>query len=196
MISFIKGPIVTKTPTAVEIEAGGLGYDINISLNTYTQIEALKEVKLHTYLHVKEDSHTLYGFFEPIERFMFKHLISVSGVGPNTARVVLSSMTAEETRMAIISNNVAAFKKVKGIGPKSAQRIILDLKDKLIKDGGQNPKSSILVSNTLLDEALSALLALGFNKAKASKVLMNILSKSEANVPVEELIKGALKQLT
>ena len=98
--------------------------------------------------------------------------------------------------MAIISNNVAAFKKVKGIGPKSAQRIILDLKDKLIKDGGQNPKSSILVSNTLLDEALSALLALGFNKAKASKVLMNILSKSEANVPVEELIKGALKQLT
>ena len=196
MISFIKGPIVTKSPTAVEIEAGGLGYDINITLNTYTQIESLKEVKLHTYLHVTETSHTLYGFFEQMERFMFKHLISVSGVGPNTARVVLSSMTAEESRMAIISNNVAAFKKVKGIGPKSAQRIILDLKDKLIKDGGQNPNSMEFVSNTLLDEALSALLALGFNKAKASKVLQGIISKSESDAPVEQLIKSALKQLT
>lgn len=196
MISFIKGPIITKSPTAVEIEAGGLGYDINISLNTYSQIESLKEVKLHTYLHVKEDSHTLYGFFEPIERFMFKHLISVSGVGPNTARVVLSSMTAEETRMAIISNNVAAFKKVKGIGPKSAQRIILDLKDKLVKDAGQNPGSTVFVSNTLQDEALSALLALGFNKAKATKVLHNLLSEYGTEAPVEQLIKGALKQLT
>ena len=196
MISFIKGPIVTKTPTSIELEAGGIGYEIHISLNTYSQIEARKEVKLHTYLHVKEDSHTLYGFFEPIERFMFKHLISVSGVGPNTARVVLSSMTAEEVRVAIISNNVAAFKKVKGIGPKSAQRIILDLKDKLIKDAGQNLGSTVLVNNTLQDEALSALLALGFNKAKASKVLQSILSKSDTNAPVEELIKGALKQLT
>jgi len=196
MISFIKGPIITKSPTAVEIEAGGLGYDINISLHTYSQIESLKEVKLHTYLHVKEDSHTLFGFFEPIERFMFKHLISVSGVGPNTARVVLSSMTAEETRMAIISNNVAAFKKVKGIGPKSAQRIILDLKDKLVKDAGQNPGSTVFVSNTLQDEALSALLALGFNKAKASKVLQSQMSQFGQDAPVEQLIKGALKQLT
>ena len=196
MISFIKGPIITKSPTAVEIEAGGLGYDINISLNTYSQIESHKEVKLHTYLHVKEDSHTLYGFFEPIERFMFKHLISVSGVGPNTARVVLSSMTAEETRMAIISNNVAAFKKVKGIGPKSAQRIILDLKDKLVKDAGQNPGSTVFISNTLQDEALSALLALGFNKTKASKVLQGLITQFGTEVPVEQLIKGALKQLT
>jgi len=196
MISFIKGPIVTKTPTSIELEAGGIGYEIHISLNTYSQIEARKEVKLHTYLHVKEDSHTLYGFFEPIERFMFKHLISVSGVGPNTARVVLSSMTAEEVRVAIISNNVAAFKKVKGIGPKSAQRIILDLKDKLIKDAGQNPGSTVFVSNTLQDEALSALLALGFNKVKATKVLQGILSKSEGEVPVEKIIKGALRQLT
>ncbi len=196
MISFIKGPIITKSPTAVEIEAGGLGYDIHISLHTYSQIESLKEVKLHTYLHVKEDSHTLFGFFEPVERFMFKHLISVSGVGPNTARVVLSSMTAEETRMAIISNNVAAFKKVKGIGPKSAQRIILDLKDKLVKDAGQNPGSTVFVSNTLQNEALSALLALGFNKAKASKVLQSLMSEFGQDAPVEQLIKGALKQLT
>jgi len=196
MISFIKGPIVSKTPTSIELEAGGIGYEVHISLNTYSQIEALKEVKLHTYLNVKEDSHTLYGFFEPIERFMFKHLISVSGVGPNTARVVLSSMTADEVRVAIISNNVAAFKKVKGIGPKSAQRIILDLKDKLIKDAGQNPGSTVLVSNTLQDEALSALLALGFNKIKATKVLQGIMSKSGADVPVELIIKGALRQLT
>ncbi len=196
MISFIKGPIVTKSPTSIELEAGGIGYEVHISLHTYSHIEALKEVKLHTYLHVKEDSHTLYGFFEPIERFLFKHLISVSGVGPNTARVVLSSMTAEETRLAIISNNVAAFKKVKGIGPKSAQRIILDLKDKLIKDAGQNPGSVTFVSNTLQDEALSALLALGFNKAKATKVLQGLMSQIGPDAPVEELIKGALKQLT
>ena len=127
---------------------------------------------------------------------MFKHLISVSGVGPNTARVVLSSMTAEETRMAIISNNVAAFKKVKGIGPKSAQRIILDLKDKLVKDAGQNPGSTVFISNTLQDEALSALLALGFNKTKASKVLQGLITQFGTEVPVEQLIKGALKQLT
>ncbi len=196
MISFIRGPIVSKSPTLIEIEAGGVGYEIRISLNTYSHLEALKEMKLHTYLHVKEDSHTLYGFFEPQERFIFKHLISVSGVGPNTAQVVLSSMTADEVRTAIISNNVAAFKKVKGIGPKSAQRIILDLKDKLVKDAGQNAGSTVFVSNTLQDEALSALLSLGFNKAKAKKVLEGLSKDLNPDTPVELIIKDALKQLT
>jgi len=196
MISFIKGPLVSKSPTSVEIEAGGIGYEIHISLHTFSHLEQLKEIKLHTYLHVKEDSHTLYGFFEPQERFIFKHLISVSGVGPNTARVVLSSMTSEEVRMAIIGNNVAAFKKVKGIGPKSAQRIILDLKDKLVKDAGQNAGSTVFVSNTLQDEALSALLSLGFNKAKATKVLQASMKEFGADATVEQIIKGALKQLT
>lgn len=196
MISFIKGPIITKRPTSIEIQAGGLGYEVHISLNTYSQIEAFDEVKLHTYLHVKEDSHTLYGFFEPAERFIFKNLISVSGVGPNTARVVLSSMTAEEVRMAIIGENVAAFKKVKGIGPKSAQRIILDLKDKLIKVAGQNSGSTVFVSNTLQSEALSALLALGFNKTKAAKVLQDLTVEFGPNASLEQIIKGALKQLT
>ena len=187
---------MSKSPTLIEIEAGGVGYEIRISLNTCSHLEALKEMKLHTYLHVKEDSHALYGFFEPQERFIFKHLISVSGVGPNTAQVVLSSMTADEVRTAIISNNVAAFKKVKGIGPKSAQRIILDLKDKLVKDAGQNAGSTVFVSNTLQDEALSALLSLGFNKAKAKKVLEGLSKDLNPDTPVELIIKDALKQLT
>ena len=122
MISYIKGPITLKSPTYIIVEAGSIGYHINISLNTYAQIEKLEEVKIFTYLHVKEDSHTLYGFAEEIERSLFTLLLSVSGIGPNTARVMLSSMTPQEVRTAIISENVAAFKKVKGVGPKTGNR--------------------------------------------------------------------------
>ncbi len=129
MISYIKGAITLKTPTYVVVETGGVGYHINISLQTYSKIEKLESVKLLTHLQVKEDSHTLFGFAEPGERDMFTKLISVQGIGTNTARLILSGLSTDEVKSAIVGENVTAFKKVKGVGPKTAKRLILDLKD-------------------------------------------------------------------
>ena len=196
MISYVNGAITFKSPTFVIVEAGGIGYQINISLNTYAQIEKLEKVKILTHLHVKEDSHTLYGFAEEAERSLFVLLLSVSGIGPNTARILLSSMTAQEARAAIISEDVLSFNKVKGIGPKTAKRIILDLKDKILKDSGDSPTSLSIRDNTIRDEALSALGALGFAKIKVQKVLNKILSEHSDVANVEELIKMSLKQLS
>ncbi len=196
MIAYLKGLITEKTPTAIIVEtSGGVGYRVNISLQTYAHIETKSEVKILTYLHVKEDAQTLYGFAEEVERSLFKLLISVSGIGPNTAQVLLSSMTANEVRQAIISEDVVAFKKVKGVGPKTAKRMILDLKDKIIKDSGDSPLAVLPVNNTLRDEALSALVALGFQKNKVQKVL-NMALKTQEIDNVEGLIKIALKQLS
>ena len=194
MITYIKGHIAFKSPTYVIVEAAGIGYHINISLYTYALIEKLESVKILTYLSIKEDSHTLYGFSEDAERKLFIHLISVSGIGPNTARVLLSSMNPDEVRAAIIGEDVLAFKRVKGIGPKTAKRIILDLKDKLLKDGGDTPISVSPADNTIRDEALSALVALGFARIKVQKVLNKILKTQQVG-NVEVLIKLALKQL-
>ncbi|MFK8004768.1 MAG: Holliday junction branch migration protein RuvA [Saprospiraceae bacterium] len=196
MIAYIKGEITYKSPTYILIETGGIGYHVNISLNTYAQIEKLEKVQILTHLQVKEDSHTLYGFAEEGERSMFVLLISVSGIGPNTARVLLSSMKVEEARMAIVSENVAAFNKVKGIGPKTAKRIILDLKDKVIKESGDTPMSISPVNNTIREEALSALVALQFPKIKVQKVLNKILQQQPNISNVEEMIKLALKNLS
>lgn len=196
MISYIKGTIAFKSPTYVIVETGGVGYHINISLNTYSQIEKLEKVQILTHLQVKEDSHTLYGFAEEAERSMFVMLISVSGIGPNTARVILSSMKVEETRSAIVGENVAAFNKVKGVGPKTAKRIILDLKDKLIKESGDAPLAITPVDNRIREEALSAMVALGFPKIKIQKVLNKILQQHSTVGNVEELIKLALKNLS
>lgn len=196
MISYIKGAITYKSPTFVVVEAGDVGYHINISLNTFAQIEKLESVKILTHLHVKEDSHTLYGFAEEAERTLFILLLSVSGIGPNTARILLSSMTAEEARAAIISENVVAFNKVKGIGPKTAKRIILDLKDKILKDSGASQITLSVQDNTIRDEALSALVALGFARIQVQKVLNKILSEHSGVASVEELIKLSLKQLS
>ena len=196
MIAYIKGPITFKSPTSVIIETAGLGYDINISLNTFSEIETRSEVQLHTVLLVKEDSHTLYGFAEEAERSLFVLLLSVSGIGPNTARILLSSMTAHEARTAIISEDVPAFNKVKGVGPKTAKRIILDLKDKILKDSGESPVPLSIHDNTIRDEALSALVALGFAKIQVQKVLNKILSEQSSIASVEELIKLSLKQLS
>ncbi len=196
MISYIKGAITYKSPTYIVVEAGNIGYHVNISLHTYAKIEKLETVKIFTHLNVKEDSHTLFGFAEEAERSMFVMLISVSGIGPNTARILLSSMTPQEARSAIISENVPAFKKVKGVGPKTAKRIILDLKDKIIKDSGENPVIVSPQNNTLRDEALSALVALGFNKIHVQKVLNKILIEQPEVLTIEELIKLALKQLS
>ena len=195
MISYIKGPITFKNPAFIVVEAGGIGYHINISLHTYAKIEKSETVKILTHLQVKEDSHTLYGFAEEAERKLFRHLISVSGVGPSTAQTMLSSMSPDEARAAIIGENVAAFKSVKGIGPKTAKRLILDLKDKLLKDGGDMPLVATSPDNTLRNEALSALVALKVNKIQAQKVLSKILKEKPQVKSVEQLITLALRQL-
>jgi holliday junction DNA helicase RuvA len=197
MISYLKGTIAFKSPTYLIIDVNGVGYHVNISLNTYSQVEKMPEVvKIHTVFQVKEDSHTLYGFAEETERSLFLQLISVKGVGPSTAQIVLSSMSAEELRAAIVGENVIAIQKVKGIGAKTAKQIILDLKDKMLKDGGENILTFSSQNNTLRDEALSALVALGFPKINVQKALNTILREQPSIVSVEVLIKAALKQLS
>ncbi len=197
MITYIKGNIAHKSPTYIVVETGGIGYHINISLHTYALIEKLETVKILTYLHIKEDSHTLFGFSEAAERTLFVHLISVSGIGPSTAQLMLSAMTPDEMRAAIIGEDVAALKRIKGVGPKTAKRIILDLKDKLLKDsGGEAPAILPQADNTVREEALSALVALQFNRIQAQKALNKILKTQPGIRQVETLIKLALKELS
>lgn len=196
MIYSIEGRIVEKTPTYVVVEAGGIGYQLFISLNTYSQIERLERVKLLTHFHVKEDSQTLYGFAEEAERKLFGLLISVSGIGPSTAQIVLSSMNALEIRSAIVGEDAQAFNRVKGIGPKTAKRIILDLKDKVLKDSGEEVAAQLPQDNTIREEALSALLTLGYNRSSIQKTLNNILKTQPEVETVEQLIRAALQQLS
>ena len=194
MIHHINGRLVEKAPTHAIIEAGGVGYFINISLLTYSKLKATEACMLYTHLSVKEDSHTLYGFAEKTEREIFRKLISVNGVGATTARIMLSSLTSDEITAAIISGDVDTLKGIKGIGTKSAQRIIVDLKDKLGKIEGLEENILTFNNNTHKDEALSALLALGFTKNVVEKVLIKVL-KAQPDLDVEGLIKGALKNL-
>ncbi|MCB9296155.1 MAG: Holliday junction branch migration protein RuvA [Lewinellaceae bacterium] len=196
MITYVKGNITHKSPTYIIVEAGGLGYHVNISLNTYTQVEKLESVKILTHLHIKEDSHTLYGFADAAERNLFVHLISVSGIGPSTAQLMLSSMTPDEMRAAIISEDVNTLKRIKGIGPKTAKRAILDLKDKMLKDSGEELALASPQDNTIREEALSALVALQFNRIQAQKALNKALKEKPGVAGVEELIKLALKELS
>ncbi len=196
MISYIKGAITYKNPTYILVETAGIGYHVNISLHTYALIEKAETVKILIYQHIKEDSNALYGFAEEVERSLFKHLISVSGIGPNTARLVLSGMQPDEVRAAIIGEDPKAFGRVKGIGPKTAKRIILDLKDKIMKDSGDTPLLISTSNNTIREEALSALVALGFNKITVQKTLNKILREQPNIGSVEALIKAALKQLS
>ena len=196
MITYIKGTIAFKSPTYVVVEAGGIGYHIHVSLNTYSRIEKLEHVKILTYFHVKEDSHTLYGFADDEERNLFVHLISVSGVGPSTAQMILSTMMPDELRMAIIAENEAGLRKVKGIGSKTAKQIILDLKSKLMKSGGEMTLPNSPTNNTMREEALSALLSLQVNKIQAQKALNKVLQENSSVGSVEDLIRLALKQLS
>jgi Holliday junction DNA helicase RuvA len=193
MYAYIDGKLVFKCPTYVIIDAGGIGYHINISLNTYSNLPSTERCKLYTWLHVKEDAHTLYGFAEEGERRLFLHLVSVSGIGPNTGRMILSSITPAEIQTAIVKGDVPLIQRIKGIGPKSAQRMILELQDKLKKEG---PDSliSLPLNNTAGDEALSALVMLGFNKSLADKALVQA-GKGGEDLTVEQLIKFALKVL-
>ena len=194
MIHLINGRFVEKSPTHAVIEAHGVGYFLNISLITFSNLGNDESCKLFTHLSIKEDAHTLYGFAEKSEREIFRKLISVNGVGASTARVMLSSMTADEITSAIVTGDVDTLKSIKGIGAKSAQRIIVDLKDKLGKIEGIEQNILTFTNNTTRDEALSALLALGFTKISVEKVLNKAL-KTQPELDVESLIKEALKNL-
>ncbi len=193
MIAYLKGKITFRSPTLLILEVQGIGYWIYVSLNTSAALAEKEEAQILIYHHIREDTQKLYGFATEEERFLFKQLISVSGIGPGTALVLLSGMSAEETRRAILTEDLQAFKNVKGIGPKTAKRLIVDLKDKLSKTAG--PVSSLgqkTTDNTLRQEALSALLALGFNKTQAQKAINTALQTDPTPATVEDLIKNAL----
>ena len=190
MITHVKGRLVEKTPTYVVIDCQGIGYKLHISLQTFSNIKE-ENCLLFTHLSVKEDSHTLYGFLDENERSLFRNLISVSGVGPSTAQVVLSTFAADETRQYIISADVAALQSVKGIGGKTAQRIIIDLKDKLGK-GISSSDIPLYQDNDLRNQALSALVALGFSKKIAEQKVDKILRDNPEDISVEALVKAAL----
>lgn len=193
MIHHLKGQLVEKNPTYVVIDCNGVGYLVNISLHTYSLIKDSEAISIYTYLQVKEDAHNLYGFVEKSEREIFKLLISVSGVGTSTARTMLSSLTPKEVTEAIAGEDVPTIQSIKGIGAKTAQRVILDLKDKVLKVLGDD---EVLVSqnNTNKEEALSALEILGYNRRQAGKVVDRIL-KDDPDATVESIIKLALKKL-
>ena len=193
MIAHLQGRLVEKTPTDVVIECNGVGYQVNISLHTFSLLPDSENIKLYTFLQIKEDAHTLFGFVEKAERELFKLLLSVSGVGASIARTMLSSLEPREVIQAIGSGNVVTIQSIKGIGTKTAQRIILDLKDKVLKLYDLD-EVSISGYNTNREEALSALEVLGFNKKLAEKVVDRI-AKDQPEATVESLIKQALKNL-
>jgi Holliday junction DNA helicase RuvA len=193
MIDYIKGDITQITPTFLIMETGGIGYMVNISLTTFSKLETQKEYKILVHEVIREDSHQLFGFADNEERDIFRLLISVSGVGANTARMMLSSLNPGEIEKAILGSDSNLLKSVKGIGLKTAQRIIIDLKDKLGKHAGGG-EIFTFADNTKREEALSALVMLGFVKSAVSKVLDKIV-REEKNLSVEDMIKRALKNL-
>jgi len=193
MYEFLSGKLVTKNPAYVVLENNGIGYLVNISLNTFTKVKDLKESKLFIHFHVREDAQIFYGFADESERELFRYLLSVSGVGASTARLILSSLTAEDLYNAITRGEAAVLQNVKGIGGKTAQRIVIDLKDKLTKADISIEKVDYS-HNTLKDEALSGLLILGFNKSAASKAIDRVSKQTQVE-SVEILIKEALKIL-
>jgi holliday junction DNA helicase RuvA len=193
MIAYLSGKFSYKNPAVVYVDVQGIGYEVNISLNTYSYIQKLNEGKLYTYLQIKEDAHTLYGFFDTMEKEMFVMLISVSGVGAATARMMLSNMKPDEISKAIAQNNARLLESVKGIGRKTAERLVLELKDKITK----LPSISSLEAvggNTLEQDALNALVALGIARPVAEQSIKKIVISSTANT-LEELIKKALKAI-
>jgi Holliday junction DNA helicase RuvA len=194
VISYLSGKIAELHATHVIIECNGIGYHVNISLNTYSRIQNKENIKLLTYLNVREDAHVLFGFADELERSLFMNLISVSGIGPNTARMILSSYPPDELRRAIANGNQPILQSIKGVGPKSAQRIILELKDKVIK----LPEETVTaggVDNTLRQEALMALTMLGIGKTLAEKAVTKVLTQKPDTQSVEQLVKAALQNL-
>jgi Holliday junction DNA helicase RuvA len=197
MIAYLEGKIAHIDPAHVIIDVGGVGYELRIPLNTYSKLKGKERTRIHTHLHIKEDAHTLYGFAEPSEKDVFLHLISISGVGPGTALMVLSSLSPDEIKTAIARQDVATIQRVKGIGTKTAQRIILELKDKLAKMSGDPVFGEILNDSSfnIREEAIAALITLGINKAQAEKSIASILKNADKPLSLEDLIKLALKSV-
>ena len=195
MIAFLKGRLVQKDPTFVIIDVSGVGYHVIISLATYSDIKDQENILLFTHLAIREDAHILFGFSKEAEKKLFQQLISVNGVGPSTAIVMLSYMNSTELKTAIVQENAAALQSIKGIGGKTAQRVIIELKDKLKKETWDESQSPVPLSahNTLRNEALSALLTLGLPKAAAEKSVDTVLKKSGNTITLEDLVKQALK---
>ncbi|MEO6611793.1 MAG: Holliday junction branch migration protein RuvA [Chitinophagaceae bacterium] len=193
MIAYLKGDFVHKSPAIVQVEVNGVGYEVQISLNTYSKIRDLKEGLLHTSLLIREDAHILYGFFEQAEKEMFLLLINVSGIGASTARVMLSYMKPDELAKTIIQGDTRTLEGIKGIGKKTAERMVLELRDKLTKNP-LDSNISPMKNNTLQQDALNALTALGINRQAASQALEKTIA-AESNLSVEELIKKALRTL-
>jgi holliday junction DNA helicase RuvA len=196
MIAYIDGKLTYKDPTYVIIDIGGLGYHIKISLQTYSMLKEGERCRLQTYLHIKEDAHTLYGFAENNEKRIFMELISVSGIGPNTALMMLSSLSSTEIQQAIVSEDIRTIQGVKGIGSKTAQRVILELKDRIRKGmyAGENiPSLMTPANNSIRHEALSALITLGIPKNVAEKSIDTIMKTEGSQLSLEQLIKKALK---
>ncbi len=195
MIAFLKGKLVHLEPTQVVVEVNGVGYQLQISLQTFSEIKEQENIMLHTHLAIREDAHLLYGFSNEAEKKLFQQLISVNGVGPSTAIVMLSYMNSNELKSAIIREDAGALQMIKGIGGKTALRVIIDLKDKLKKESWDDtlPAISIGVHNTVRKEALSALLMLGLPKAAAEKSVDSVLKKSGNTITLEDLVKQALK---
>lgn len=195
MIAYIDGKLTYKDPTFVIIDVAGVGYHIKISLQTYSALREGERCRLQTYLHIKEDAHTLYGFVENAEKRLFLELISVSGIGPNTALMMLSSLSYAEIQQAIVSEDLRTIQSIKGIGSKTAQRVILELKDKMKKGmfAGEVPNFPSSTNNTIRNEALSALVTLGIPKNVAEKSIDTILKQEGNQLSIEQLIKKALK---
>ena len=198
MFAYLSGRITHRTPTLIHLDVNGVGYDVNISLNTFTEIESKDEVKLYTHLYMREDIHTilLYGFYTMVEKDLFLLLTSVSGIGMNTARIILSSLHPLEVKAAIASGDAATFKRVKGIGGKTADRLILDLKDKITRLATAEELEQIKTipsSASSNEEAVAALVSLGFQKAKAENAVSSVSSPGSK---LEEVVKAALKLLT
>ncbi|MBL7927189.1 MAG: Holliday junction branch migration protein RuvA [Bacteroidia bacterium] len=194
MYDYIKGNIAQINATQLIIDNNGMGYDVSISLHTYSKLKELTQATIYIHLSIKEDAHLLYGFADMDERWIFRQLITVSGVGANTARMMLSSLTPAELQTAIMQANASLLQRIKGIGNKTAQRIILDLKDKLGKESMRDTAILPAASNSIRNEALSALLVLGFAKAIAEKAIDNVI-KNQQPATVEQLIKAALAAL-
>ena len=195
MYDYFKGKITDISPTHVTIDCQGVGYFLQVSLNTYSAVKDLTETRLFAHQVVREDAHLLFGFADVEERFMFRELLSVSGVGASTARIILSGMNPVQLRNVISSGDVVTLQKVKGIGAKTAQRIVLDLRDKMVKGAGASGLLSGVLHNTGQEQALSALLTLGFARPAAEKAMQQAVKKLPANPSVEDLIKIALTYL-
>lgn len=193
MITQIKGRLVEKSPTELVIDCNGLGYLVNISLNTFSLLSDSENISLYTHLQVKEDSHTLFGFYEKTERNLFRKLISVSGIGASTARTMLSSLNPEEIQRAILSENVSTIQSVKGIGLKTAQRVIIELRDK-VSGINEGLDLNLNLANSKREESLSALEVLGYSRKQTSKVVDKLISEI-SEISVEEIIKNALNKL-